>query len=155
MSSRDDDLYAPTLGRVEPLEEGERPWRLNSQLWVGFFGGALAVTAIALLNGRRLGLERGRLGAIAGIGLAALVGGLVVSAAFNLSGGLFRIDSRATGVVAYLGQSALQRVGNRHYQVYRARNDEDYDSLWGPGLAAVFGLGLLQVGLTALVVHAI
>jgi len=43
-----DDLLTPTLtGQREPQREGGLPWRLGSQVYVAFFGGVLAVTAIA------------------------------------------------------------------------------------------------------------
>ena len=41
-----DDLFAPTLGgRTTRREGSQRPWRLGSQVYVAFFGGALALTS--------------------------------------------------------------------------------------------------------------
>jgi hypothetical protein len=145
----DDDLFAPALAgkRRRVIPKGERPWRLSSQLYVAFFGGALAVTAIAWLNARRLGVAGTKLRLIPLIGLAGLVATVAVVEIFG--GGeigssqriLARVVALATGGVLY----GLQVSADRVYHAY-TEGDEDavYDSLWRPGLAATFGLGIVQ-----------
>ena len=53
-----DELFAPTLSQTARTElpPGEKPWRLNSQFYVAFFGGPLAAGTIGYLNGKRLGV---------------------------------------------------------------------------------------------------
>jgi hypothetical protein len=152
----DDDLFAPALAgrRRRVLEQGERPWRLSSQFYVAFFGGALAVTAIAWLNARRLGVERTKLRLIPLVGLAGLAATVAVVEIFG--GGevgssqriLARVVALATGGVLY----GLQVSADRVYHSY-AEGDEDaiYDSLWRLGLAATFGLGIVQALILAAV----
>lgn len=49
-----DELLQPTVTQAAP--SGHLPWRLHSQFWVAFFGGIPAVTAIAWINARYLGM---------------------------------------------------------------------------------------------------
>jgi hypothetical protein len=44
-----DPLLQPSLQDREP-DYGDPPWRLESQVWVAFFGGVEALTIIAWLN---------------------------------------------------------------------------------------------------------
>jgi hypothetical protein len=151
----DDDLFAPALEgrRRRVLAKGERPWRLNSQLWVAFFGGALAVAAIAWVNAKRLGVDPARRRLIPVVGIAGLVATiaiveLVLDGEFGSSQ---RILGRLVGVAAGGVLVALQTSADRVYHSYgEGDEDELYDSLWGPGLAATLGLGLVQ----AVVVYA-
>jgi hypothetical protein len=151
----DDDIFTPALGgrRRRTLAEGERPWRLSSQLYVAFFGGSLAVAAIAWFNAERLGVDETKKRLIPLVGLGGLVATI---AAIEIFGGgefgssqriLGRVVALATGGVLY----GLQVSADRVYHAY-GEGDEDvlYDSLWGPGLAATFGLGIVQ----ALIVYA-
>jgi hypothetical protein len=136
----DDELFAPALaGVVDELpEEGDRPWHLGSQLYVGFFGGPLAAAAIAWLNAERLGVtQKGRL-AIAAAGVAGLAAAVV--AAVLVGGDSIRLFLAPTGLATAAVARPVQSKADRRYAFRHAK----YDSLWGPGLAAVIGLGLLQ-----------
>lgn len=151
----DDDLFAPVLqGRESgvPLS-GERPWRLSSQFYVAFFGGTLAVATIAWVNAGRLGLEpvkRRLIPVVAIVGLVAtivaveLFGGSGVESGQRIVG---RVVALAAGGVLY----GLQVGADRVYHAFNEGDEEAlYDVMWGPGLAATVGLGIVQ----AIVVYA-
>jgi len=151
-----EDLFAPSLQdvpRLGPPAEGERPWRLGSQFYVAFFGGALAVTAIASLNARRLGAPKETQRWILVLGAVGVVASVIVSwALFGRDlGRSLRIAHR---VVAVLLAGALYKVQQRPDRVYAFRaqgdDDEQYDSLWVPGLVAALVGGLVQVGILGL-----
>jgi len=148
-----EDLFEPSLQeelRVRELGEGERPWRLGSQFYVAFFGGALAVTAIAWLNARRLGAPRetqrwilvlGAIGVLASVAVSWMIFGRDLGRSLRI----------AYRVVAVLLAGALYKLQQRPDRVYAFRTpgdgDEQYDSLWGPGLVAAFVGGVVQVGI--------
>ncbi|GAB3824611.1 hypothetical protein [Kribbella italica] len=140
-----DELLRPTI--TANVDLSVRPWRLMSQAYVAFFGGVLAVTLIAFLNARRLGLDASRQRQILAVGVVALV----VSAAVvvfltddDASSGL-RVATRIVAVVCCLAQLRIQRPMDRAFQL----RGTDYKSLWGPGIAAVIGLGLVELVLLA------
>ena len=145
----DDDLLSPSLeGRraVRPAK-GSRPWRLGSQFYVAFFGGALAATVIAWLNSGRLGLEAQRRRLIPLVGLAAVVAEVVALALLvgDPSSREIRFSGRVAGVAAYGALYWLQRPVDRLYHATTEGDDDDiYDSLWVPGLIATFVLGTVQ-----------
>jgi hypothetical protein len=150
-SSRE-DLFAPSLqeeGRVEPLAAGERPWQLSSQFYVAFFGGALAVTAIAWLNAKRLRATEETQRWILILGALGVVASVVVSYLLygNNFGSATRIGYR---VVAVLLAGAFYKLLQAADRVYSFRSpapeDEQYDSMWGPGLLATFVGGAVQLG---------
>lgn len=142
-------LLAPSLAGVPSRPAaGGRPWRLGSQVWVAFFGGVLAVTTIAYLNGRRLGLSPARLRTIVLLGVVGLaavfaVNGVLLGAAADWREGLRggRLGGRIVAGLVYLLCYRVQQAADRSHQLY---GDGEYASLWKPGLAATFGLGLLQ-----------
>ena len=142
---KDADLFSPSLTQTarQELSAGSRPWRLGSQLYVAFFGGPLAIGAIGYLNGKRLGLSQQRLWAIAGIGMLGFVALVITVSAFVDAGGRGRALIAVTGVASYLVARELQKDGDRLYEINR-NEDEAYDSLWGPGLAAVLVCGTAQ-----------
>ena len=153
-----DDLFQPSLRGVarKPREEGNRPWRLGSQFYVAFFGGPLAVAAIAWFNAERLGMPSSARRWIPAIGLAGLVASVVAAVAIDTDlGGAQRLIVRIAGVAAFGLLYLLQRAPDRVYHAFN-EGDEDalYDSLWGPGLAATFGLGILQAIILAAVLGA-
>ena len=140
-----DELLRPTI--TANVDLSVRPWRLMSQAYVAFFGGVLAVTVIAFLNARRLGMDAARQRQIVAVGVVALV----VSAAVvvfltddDASSGL-RIVTRVVAVVCCLVQLRIQQPMDRAFQLRGAA----YKSLWGPGIAAVIGLGLVELLLLA------
>lgn len=142
-----DELLRPT---IRTSAGSERPWRVGSQGYVAFFGGALAVTAIAYLNSGRLGMpakDRRTLLVIGGVALAVelLIARLVADlVAMNA----LRLIVRAIALLGYLAMARLQHTPER---VFQLRGGE-HARLWGPGLAAVFGLGIPEILLIAVVV---
>ena len=142
-----DELLQPTVApaRARPL-----PWRVQSQFWVAFFGGVPAVTAIALLNARRLGSSARKQWLILLVGLA----GVALFLAFlvlkdSSSKTLVRAAGRILAVAIFLVFAWIQRADDRHYQVFGAG---DYASLWGPGIAAVIGSIVLLIAVGTAVV---
>ena len=151
-----DDLLQPTVGEAPPAF-AEKPWRVSSQLWVAFFGGVLAVTVVAWLNARRLGIPartRVMMVAIGGAAGAALLplwmrippsDGVVEFLRGGRSHGLY---SRLVAVGVYLILARMQKRADAHFQVF---GGGDYASLWKTGLLAVVVLGALQTALLAAV----
>lgn len=143
----DPDLFQPTVGKgpeYHPL-----PWRPESNVYVGFFGGIIPATAIAFINARRLHApEVARL--ILGIGVLAFLVFLAVG--YNLdqqatdaddARRYARLGSRIGGVVVHFVFMALMKRPARRFQVVRG---DDYEPMWGPGFLAVLVGGLLQYG---------
>lgn len=142
----DDDLFAPALAGVtgELAAAGSRPWRLGSQLYVGFFGGALAATAIAWLNAERLGLKPRDRWPIVAAGALGLVVTVAAAAIYGSSATMtLRLFLNAGGIGTAAAQRRTQSAADRRYGF--RHGEEGYDSLWGPGFAAVIGLGLLEL----------
>jgi hypothetical protein len=145
---RDSDLFQPSLTGVDhsaPATEG-RPWRLGSQFYVAFFGGPLAVGAIAVINATRLRMpDRKRL-LLLGIALAGFVVAVAVAllAGDRLSGSV-RLVSTAAGIATSGLLYVVQRPYDRSYHAFTNGDEDDlYDSLVGPGLLAVLTLGIAQ-----------
>lgn len=142
-----DDLLQPTI--TGNVVRGARPWRLSSQFWVAFFGGALACGTIAIINAGRLGVSRRQRWVMAA--LTALTLAILLALWFQRTAADFstfwrgardlRIYGRIASVALYLAMAAIQRRRDAQHQVFA---DAEYASLWGPGLAAVFGLGTVQ-----------
>jgi hypothetical protein len=151
-----EDLFTPTLqdaGRHDAPVPGERPWRLSSQFYVAFFGGALAVTALAWVNARRLGAPLRVHRWILGAGGAGVVVSTVASYLLygNDYGAATRIAYRIVGIAVSGVQYKLQESPDRIYRFrYRASADELYDRMVGPGLAATLAGGAVQFGIIAL-----
>jgi hypothetical protein len=140
----EDDLLAPSLEGVRhlALEKNGRPWRLDSQFYVGFFGGPLAVAAIAWVNAGRLRMDRRARASVIAIGVTGFCG--VAAAAVTVAAGptALRFGPRVGGVLVAIALYSLQRAADRRYSF---RRSAEYDSLWGPGVAAVVGLGLVEI----------
>ena len=134
-----DELLRPTIGAG--VDMSVRPWRLMSQTYVAFFGGVLATTVIAFLNARRLGVapDKRRLILLAGVSGLMLAGG-VIGLLDNSDAGSLRIAIRVVAVLTCMAQLRIQRPMDRAFQL----RGQDYRSLWGPGIAAVIGCGLLE-----------
>ncbi len=142
-----DELLAPSLQHHPERSPSRPPWRVGSQFWVAFFGGPLAVGAIAWLNAGRLGLAPARRHAVLALSLLTFVL-LMCGLAWSLGslepdrgrGALLRRAVQAAGVLLYLALAWLQRAGDRRHQAFGGA----YASLWKPGLAAVLAGGLAQ-----------
>lgn len=148
-----DELLTPSIGDL-PVRAADapKPWRLGSQVYVAFFGGVLAVTAIAILNARRLGL-RGRPQAImAAAGVVGLAGALLVASLLaDERGSTVRIGARIVALATCGVHYLLQRRADRVYH-YHARDEEPYGGLLVPGLIACFTVGLVEAALLVAVV---
>lgn len=139
-----DDLLTPTLtGQRAPQREGGLPWRLGSQVYVAFFGGVMAVTAIAYYNARRLGLKGKALALILVTGAVGLVAALVAVGLIGGEGSAARLPARVVALAAYGVLYLIQRRADRIYH-YHSRLDDPYESLFRPGLIAVFSVGILE-----------
>ena len=123
--------------------DAPRPWRLGSQLYVAFFGGVIAATAIAVENARRLRAPRRVMWSIAGAAVLGLAGLIAVA---SLVSSEVRIVVQLVSVAAWGLMFLAQRQWDRVYGVY-APNDEPYGSLLLPGLAAVIVGVTIQVAI--------
>lgn len=136
-----DDLLQPTLADRAAATDTARPWRLLSQFYVAVLGGALAVTAIALINARRLRLASTQQTAIALAGTAGFAATLAIAALLGQTPEQ-RWLVRVAAVAAWGGMYAVQRSADRIYGFHEG--DVGYASMWIPGtIAAVVG-GLIQ-----------
>lgn len=143
-----DELLQPSV--TNPPGPRGKPWRVSSQVWVAFFGGILAITVIAILNARRLGIDnrkRWLMGAAGTVALAILLAlwlrqpGAPDYQRFLREGGELRIAGRVIALVLYLILAAIQKPAERHYLVFE---EGEYASLWTAGLAYTVILGTLQ-----------
>ena len=138
-----DDLLQPTLADQRQHRPLEKPWRLGSQVYVAFFGGAFALGGIAFLNAGRLAMSmRARL-AIVGIALAAeaaLFAGVQATGTDEV-----RIAGIVAGLAAFGGAYLIQRSPDRVYHYHHPSEDEEYESLFGPGLVACIVARIVEV----------
>ena len=138
------DLLSPSVERTVS-EVGPRPWRVDSQFWVAFFGGPVAAAVIAWINLGRLraaGRARQTTVVVGAAGFAAGVAIAIAFEAFDVGAGA-RLATQGAGVLAFLALHRVQRSPDRVHSFYREGREEDlYGSLWSPGLAAVFLLGI-------------
>ncbi len=150
-SSDLDNLLQPTLQdkTLAANLDRKKPWALNHQIWVAFFGGVLAITVIAYINGKRLGLEPPKQRGIILTGVASFTLVLAYTFALVYIPALdfasrdtlsLRYASRILAVLAYFLLASLQKPAMRLYRFHH----DDFASLWQAGLLAVFGLGILQ-----------
>ena len=147
------DLLTPTLTEHRPRDWHERlPWRLGSQVFVAFLGGPVAVTIIAVLNGARLRMPRERLLLMAAIGVAGTIAGVLAAGLIDL--GSARLLVQVAGVLTAGPLHLLQRSPDRVHSTFSPHHDpeDDYGSLWLPGLGAVLAGWLVQLTLVGLVV---
>lgn len=147
----DETLFTPSLATARA--PANRPWRLQSQMWVAFFGGALALAAIAYMNARLLRVDNRTLRRLALVS----VGGVIASLVVTVGVGLFaspdsdllrnaRWLNRGVALLLFVVLRRIQAPADRAYQMFY---DGEYSSLWRMGLLAVFGLGTLQSLLSA------
>jgi hypothetical protein len=153
------DLFEPSL-QDDSLRQHypDPPWRLDSQFYVAFFGGVLAEAVIAYLNGKRLLLDASQQRKIVYISALAMAATLASAALLNIldvpddlkPGEIgFRLVNRGIAVIAFL---FLRKIQNSAFRVYVTHGDQEFASLWIPGLLAVFGVGLIQGLLVSAVV---
>jgi NADH:ubiquinone oxidoreductase subunit 2 (subunit N) len=149
-----DDLLQPTV-QSAAREPRKLPWRVQSQMWVAFFGGIAAVTVIALLNARRLEIDRRRQWMMAGAGIVAL--GVLfafwmrqpaATAFFDFTRRArdMRIIGRVIAMVLFFVLSLLQKPADAHYRIF---SKGEYAPLWTAGFAATLVLGTAQTLLLA------
>ena len=148
------DLLTPTLGAHEPRDwSTQLPWRLGSQVFVAFFGGPLAVKIIAVLNGMRLRMPRRQLVTMVPIGVAGTIAGVLAAGLID-AGAAPRLLVQVAGVITYGPLHLLQRSPDRVHSTFSPHADpeDDYGSLWGPGIAAVLAGWVVQGALVAAVI---
>lgn len=148
-----DDLFMPSLQQYEKLSLHylKKPWLVQPQIWIGFFGGPLAAATIAFLNGRRLHLKRNQLVLIGLVGLAGFLLTLITAVLLNdieFSSELLQSESRRIryigrvyGIIAFLVLKQIQKSG---FRVYQFHNDGIYGNLFNTGLAIVLFVGTIQ-----------
>ncbi|MEV7012383.1 hypothetical protein [Streptosporangium sp. NPDC051022] len=128
-----------------PVAAGRaRPWRLQSQGYVAFFGGCVAVTTIALINAARLGMPvKGRV-LIACTGLAGLTLTLTLAMVLNpeVSIAAYTWLARGSAVVVHLVQAGVQKPYDRGTLLLS--RGEEHAPMWLPGALAVLSGGLLE-----------
>lgn len=132
-----DELFRPTIHERPP--PGRPPWRPESILYPGFFGGPLAAATLGVLNGRRLGLRAGPLAAIAAAGVAAFAGRVVAAGLTEGNSGA-RLGGAVGGILVWLLVLAFQR---RPFRAHVYGGGEPARMI-GPGFAAAIGCGLLE-----------
>jgi hypothetical protein len=146
-----DELLQPT---VAPAEQRPLPWRVSSQFWVAFLGGIPAVTAIAFLNARRLGVSASKqrwivLAGVVALAISiALMGWLTTSMEDGRRTG--RIAVRVLAVVLFLVLARIQRDEDGRHQVF---GSGEYASMWLPGILATVISAVLLVGIALLVMQ--
>jgi hypothetical protein len=161
------DPFEPSLAAHAPAAHPRRrPWRLGSQFYVAFFGGTFAVTAIAFLNAKRLGLDAARRRFILVFGIAC--GLLTKVAVFHVIADpalvteflgqdiepktVVRIGSRLIAILVFAVFYKIQKQADRLYQVGSVDGEEPYASLWKPGLIAVFLFIVIELAIAVFLV---
>jgi len=149
VSSVPDHLLRPSV--PDQAAPSRPPWRLGSQVYVAFFGGAAGAAIIALLNGARLGITTRQRWMIVALGAAGLLASAMVVSAVGVGADgsqAARVLGRVIGVVAWGGMYLVQRSADRVYG-YRASGDDPYASLIVPGLLAAIAGSAVQIALIA------
>ncbi|MBQ1074652.1 hypothetical protein KBX06_15960 [Micromonospora sp. C31] len=146
-----DDLFTPTIAPAA-YEARRPPWRPQSLIFPAVFGGPAAVTVLALVNGRRLGVSRPAQLAMLGAGLAGLVARLTITLAIfdEEADRPVRLVGALAGGLVWLAAAATQK---RPFRAYELRGGRPA-SLWLPGLTAVLLLGFAETVLVFLVAGA-
>jgi hypothetical protein len=153
--SDEGDLLQPSVSRGQHYLDP--PWNPASQFYVAFFGGVIAVTAIAYLNAARLHAEhlQKRIVAmgIAGVAMALVAAYLVADSVADSDDArsYVRLASRVVAVIVHFIFMAWLKQPDRRFQVAGG----DYASLWSPGFAAVAVGGIAQGILLYILVRSI
>ena len=147
----DDELLKPTI--AEETSSMDPPWSVDSLVYPAFFGGPLAVTFLAAVNARRLGVGQRHQALIVATGVAALVAQLAVIAFVlqQVSSGAQRFSYSLAGVAVWGVAKYVQR---RPFRIYLLRGGTPAN-LWGPGIAAVLASVLIQFILVTVVNSAV
>jgi len=129
------------------------PWSVDSLVYPAFFGGPLAVTYLAAINARRLGVGDRHLVLIIASGVAALLAQLAVIAFVlqEVSSGAQRFSFSLAGVAVWGVAKYVQR---RPFRIYLLRGGKPA-GLWGPGIGAVIASVLVQFLLVTVVNSAV
>ncbi|MGK3959389.1 hypothetical protein WMF38_40880 [Sorangium sp. So ce118] len=156
-----DDLLTPTLqdGGEGLSAPGERPFRLQSQIWLGVLGGVLPMFVIGMVNAGRLRVPADQRRRMLYAGLAALAVVLVIwvwAIASTADQGSFgsptfrreiRLANQVLGGLLFLAYRRMQQLADRRFQFAGG----EHASLWVPGIAAIVaGIALQFVVLAAL-----
>ena len=135
------ELLTPTLAAHRPRSwsPGDLPWRPASQVYVAFLGGPVAVGIIAVLNGARLAMPRAALVRMALVALAGTVAGIAGAVLVPGDSVAPRLLVQLAGVLTFGLLYLAQRSPDRVHSTFSPHEEpeDDYDSLLGPGLAAV------------------
>jgi hypothetical protein len=126
---------------------------VDSLVYPAFFGGPIAVTYLAAVNARRLGIGEGKAALILATGAAALIAQLL-TIAFLLQGtpsGAQRFSFTLAGLLVYLVVWWVQR---RPFRIFMLRGGEPAN-LWGAGIGAVVASVILQFILISVVNSAV
>ncbi|MEW5986406.1 MAG: hypothetical protein AB1791_07210 [Chloroflexota bacterium] len=138
-------LFQPSLQTYDTHWYATRakPWSLGVQAWVALLGGSLAITILAFLNGRRLGLTAARQGLILIIGAMGFVATLLAAQLLHLgqlppfyspireSAGMeYRLLSQAIALISYFFLVRLQRSDYRTHCFYRATEHASFVVPW-------------------------
>ena len=119
------------------------PFRVGSQLYVAFFGGSAALTAIAYRNARRLHDDHAA-SRILTVGVCATIAitlaGMVLSALYGAQVG--RVVARGLAVVLFFALGSMQDTGQKRFYLHHA--EDEHASLWGPGFVATMTFGVVQ-----------
>lgn len=141
------DLLSPTLQHRAEQARGPAPWRLSSQVYVAFFGGSLAVAAIAVMNARRHAMPARAQATIAAIGVVTFIAVLIVASVILAGSGDDDTPSGlrvAVQLVSVAGWGLMFLIQRPHDRVFEAFGNREHASLVLPGLAAVLLLGSIQ-----------
>jgi hypothetical protein len=143
----DDDLLKPTI--IEQSALRQPPWSVDSLVYPAFFGGPLAVTYLAAINARRLGVGERNIVLIISVGVAALLAQLAVIAFLlqGVSSGVQRFSYSLTGIAVW---GVARYVQRQPFRIYLLRGGKPAN-LWGPGVAAVIASVLVQFVLVNIV----
>jgi hypothetical protein len=151
MKERDSDLFTPSLSEWRPIETAQPPWRLRSQYWLALLGGPAAVTAIAVLNARRLQLSakvqhRMVLGGVLVVLLEFAIAWMAI-VGFGLApdrGARARLLPRwSVSLLNLLWAAALVRWQTPAARQYESFGRGQFASLWRPGFLAAFASAVL------------
>jgi hypothetical protein len=134
-----DELLRPTIDGRAP--SGARPWRPLAIAYPAYLAGPLTAAVLGAVNGHRLGPATTRLAAIGAAGLFAFGARVALSPPADDFVDVRQVGGVA-GLLVWLVVLGLQGKPFRAYLRGRARPS----SLVRPGLAAVLGCGLLELG---------